>query len=1138
MPLLLKFHGALDEVLGSCSFVRFKPSGRTYAIDCGLAQRHEVDAEPAFPGNLPEGCQIGALDGVFITHAHGDHIGALIRWLEAGFTGKIYCTAETSRLTLIACQDQAENDFGDDSRRLKKVLTLLKEALERFIPCVPGVSLEVEPGLHVECFPTSHMFGCVAFRFSADKGEGAATSVLFTGDIGPVEWADETGSMSPARSQPPASDYVVAESTYGNSPSRADSARSCARRLEKLAQVLERGLCEGASSKVIFPAFSLQRSHDLLLDVCHLLLFHRARLGLRDGLIPRVYLDSGLARDFIREYLAFYEEGLGAQNPFINDSAAFLQSAGGTREAGLALLRSILGFEYKGVPALLWSPAAQGGLPMEVCWGAPPDGALGPYVVICGKGATNGARIVHYLRSHVSDPGATFVLTGFVPPKSPGFYLRQIDAAKGEEERTKIKLRLPAGLGPDEGPQEIRATSVKSSFDDISPYYSGHADAYSVCRYVLGEDGSAASGLKGVFLVHGDREAREGLSSILKEDARNTRDEELRVHLPRFGQGWFDCEADDWVQPVSVDIGLSLNVPSELPPEEIHQLISAQFGIGRWSVGPDGSRLLEVAASSAKSLTRIEIKPHNEGYSRLVAKTTYSEFRRLADLGPVFFKWREVINAIGLDKQDYFAGHKFVRNDTHLAEFDQACLPHCDQGGQRVTGFIVAGKRAFSSPTLRDLEQLLTPHVRLFVFDTPLVSEKLNRAIFIKDPLSRLTADSAFYVPVRFAQPALELPRVLDAASIEALLKLIESDRELIEARSIAVPACSASAVPPETVDIRSGAGDADAVPKPGRKHLTREAYEGIYPHQELQFVIEKVSRRRSTGEILYVLLRRAGALATGILHRSNFGQDGFAPKPGATITAFVSKVDPEERSLELTLIKPVTEAKTPLSRAEEFGRRTGCLTWAEMAKELCVSFDVLRGLVSDHFKKLADGPADIQASGIIPAGYELRVFESLSVEIEAGMRRARSTPPEDEGFTYRKMALELGRDWNVDHVLDAAGFFASKEHSQMVGRMVLDANPSRSEDALFPLDKKEEFYALCHSASANGWKSVADVMSSEARPDMPEHSGYSLTELSTAWSIPADQLAKLAKAAQVEFSEDKFIGREEALRLRSVLTA
>jgi hypothetical protein len=62
--------------------------------------------------------------------------------------------------------------------------------------------------------------------------------------------------------------------------------------------------------------------------------------------------------------------------------------------------------------------------------------------------------------------------------------------------------------------------------------------------------------------------------------------------------------------------------------------------------------------------------------------------------------------------------------------------------------------------------------------------------------------------------------------------------------------------------------------------------------------------------------------------------------------------------------------------------------------------------------------------------------------------------------------------------------------------------------------------------------------MSSAAKPDMPEHSGYSLTELSMAWSIPADQLAELAKGMRIELAEDKFIVREEALRLRSILPA
>lgn len=1127
MPLLLKFHGALDEVLGSCSFIRFKPSGSTYAIDCGLAQRPDPLAEPAVPANLPDDCRIENLDGLFLTHAHGDHVGALIQWLEAGFRGRIYCTAETCRLALVACEDQAANEFCDDARRLFLVRGLLKERLDRFVPCVPGVLLQVEPGLIVECFPTSHIFGAVAFRFSADSGESKSTSVLFSGDIGPVERSDETGSMTPARAQPPASDYVIAEATYGDRPPRDDGSRSCPRRLRELAQILERGLCEGTKSKMFFPSYSLQRSHDLFLDICHLLLFHRSKIGLRDSLVPRVYIDSGLARDFLREYLAFYEDGLLGGSAFINRDAAFVQSAGGASEAALGLLRSLLGMEAKGVPALVRSPGSRGGLPVEICWGQPPEGAPGPYVVICGKGATNGARIIHYLRHHLGDPDATFVLTGFVPGGSPGHDLKRLHAAKSAEERANLKVRLPRDDRTGSAPLVVQAHAVRSSFDDVSAYYSGHADRLSVCRYVLADDGSSAPSLKGVFLVHGDREARAGLSRTLREEAMGHRKDELKVHLPLPGQGWFDCDADDWAQPLSVEIGLSLNVPISVPAGELGELIKSQFGICSWSTGPDDEWLLAIEASSAASDTTITLKELNAEHVRLFAKTTYRGFRRLADLRPVFFRWREVINAIGLDKPDYFAGHKFIRTDTHYAEFERACLPHVDHGGQRIGGFIVAGKMAFTSEGLGDLETLLTPHVRLFVLESTYLCEKLNRLLF-NDPICRLTPRSAYYVPVRISKPALALPSELDAASLSVLLEAIESDRLLVESRSISVPGDS----------VRTSRQDSPGFKERPLAHSARsdvpqEDYEGIYPGQGLEFIVEKISRRKASGETLYVILRRIGTRATGILHRSNFSPEGFHAEEGATIRAYVMTADPCARSLELSLIEPARVAVSPESRAEEFGRRKGTMSWAEMAQELGVPFDILRGLVSDHFKKLADGPSDIARSGVIPAGYELQIFKSLTLEVEAGMSRERSRPPAEEGFTFRKMALQLGSAWNVGHVLAAAAFFSSIEHCKPVGLAVLGSNPSKAEDALFPLEVREAFYALCHSASANGWQNVTSIMASPLEADMPDHSAYALSELAEAWSVSVSDLIGSAARVGVRLSDDKFVGKADALKLR-----
>jgi len=1125
MSLLLKFHGALDEVLGSCSFIRHRASGRTYAIDCGRAHRREPGEEPALPANLPPDCRLGALDGLFITHAHDDHVGGLLRWLEEGFHGRIFCTAETGRLVLIACRDQAEHEYGDDAKRMQRLLT---QALERAVICAPGSVTEVEPGLRVECFPTSHTLGCVAFRFSARPGVGPACSVLFTADVGPVERTDETGSMMPARMRPPASDYVVAESTYGDRPPREPHSRSCARRLERLAQVLERGLCDGAESKVFFPAFAMQRSQDVYLDVCHLLLFHRARIGLREGVVPRVYVDSNLARDFTREYLAAYERGLGARDAFVNADAAILQSAASQEGGPLALLRALMGFERKNELGLIRSPATRGGARIEVCWGAPPAGAPGPYVVICGKGATTGGRIVRYMRDHLRDASATFVLTGYAPARSPGRLLKTIAAPVPGDQ-------APSGIELPEVDQIVPAGEVRAAVDDIAEFYSGHADGPSLCRYVLGSEREAAGSLKGVFLVHGDRDARSGMARRLREEAGPEGLKELAVHLPRSGQGWFDCAQDGWEVPPTVEIALSLNIPRSTLAEEVLQLMRAQFGAGEWTIGPGNEWVFEIQAALAGARTTLRLRDHNAEFHRLDATTCYRGFRRLADLRPVFFHWKEVVNALGLDKPDHFAGHKLVRNESHMREFESLLRACLDQSEQRLASFIVAGRNAFDAVTLRDLELLLTPHTRLFVFESCYLP-RVNAALF-RDPLRLLSARNAFYVPLRFSRPALSLPVEFDHAGLADLLRALDEDRRLAEARSIALPKTSVPASPPSAppgAESRQGQGATAALL---RRDIPEADYEGLEAGLPEDFVIQKVNRRKGGGEVLFVIVRRAGKRATGILHRSNFGSEGMTFEEGSTIRAHVVSVDPSQRSLIVTLIPPAAPIRPALKRAEDFGRRTGVISWSEMAQELGVSFEVLRGLVSDHFKRLADGPADIGPGDQVPAGQEMEVFTRLSAEAEAGQRRARSIAPPDEGFTFAKMALRLGPDWTVAHILDVAAFFESSQRARALGREVLDANPGREGDAIFPVGRKDEFYLLCHAAAGRGWKDVPSGPGSPAAYAVPAPAGYSIGELAAAWGLPARDLAERAVRIGIGLADDKFIAVKDALRLRDDLS-
>jgi metallo-beta-lactamase family protein len=105
MPLLLKFHGALTTVTGSCHFLKVKASGNIYAVDCGATQGEDDDEQLASPRNLPVDCYPDKLSGIILTHAHGDHISHLPRWFQAGFRGQIFCTRQTAKLTEIALID-------------------------------------------------------------------------------------------------------------------------------------------------------------------------------------------------------------------------------------------------------------------------------------------------------------------------------------------------------------------------------------------------------------------------------------------------------------------------------------------------------------------------------------------------------------------------------------------------------------------------------------------------------------------------------------------------------------------------------------------------------------------------------------------------------------------------------------------------------------------------------------------------------------------------------------------------------------------------------------------------------------------------------------------------------------------------
>ena len=93
----LAFHGAAKEVGRSC--IELQTQGDRYLLDAGIKFKEGGFAYPERIINLPD------IDGLFISHAHLDHTGALPFFEHYKIICPIYCTKLTYGITKILLKD-------------------------------------------------------------------------------------------------------------------------------------------------------------------------------------------------------------------------------------------------------------------------------------------------------------------------------------------------------------------------------------------------------------------------------------------------------------------------------------------------------------------------------------------------------------------------------------------------------------------------------------------------------------------------------------------------------------------------------------------------------------------------------------------------------------------------------------------------------------------------------------------------------------------------------------------------------------------------------------------------------------------------------------------------------------------------
>jgi len=373
----ITFLGAAGTVTGSKYLL--EADGARVLIDCGLFQGpkelRELNWKP-----LP--IAPSKIHALVLTHAHIDHTGYLPRLVCDGYAGPVYATPATEALTELLLLDAAKNQQGDASYANRKgfskhrpALPLfdvehVKPTMKRFRTVQRGEWFSAKKPIWARYHDTGHLLGSSMIEVEI-RGPGAMR-LLFSGDVGrygaPLYHDPE---------RPPACDYLVCESTYGDRDHPAGSA------LDHLAAVVQAAVKRGGV--LLVASFAVGRAQQLI---------YLLEVLMRRGRIPPlpIYLDSPMAVSGMTIYQYYAGEhdltdGLAGteDDPYQFDHLHLSRTTDESKQI---------------------------------------NSVGGPAVIIASSGMMIGGRILHHLKRRLPDERNTILLGGFMAEGTRGRILR------------------------------------------------------------------------------------------------------------------------------------------------------------------------------------------------------------------------------------------------------------------------------------------------------------------------------------------------------------------------------------------------------------------------------------------------------------------------------------------------------------------------------------------------------------------------------------------------------------------------------------------------------------------------------------------------------------------------------------------
>lgn len=416
----IAFHGAARTVTGSKHLLTLK-NGTKLLLDCGMFQGMGRDTDVL---NRDFGFNPADVDAMILSHAHIDHSGLIPKLVKDGFKGHIFCTDATKELAGLLLEDSAqiqESDAKYHNKGSKAQGKPLVQPLYTKTDAVASFGLfEARP--YKEWFPVidgvegmftdaGHIIGsaCVHVRVTEN---GKSTQLTFSGDVGRYR---DVILKSPDVF--PQSDYIIMESTYGNS--LHEDIHST---IDHFLEWIER-TCVQKKGKLIIPAFSLGRTQEVLYAFNQLSLENR---------LPKVdvFLDSPLSTsitEVVKNYPQYFNKTIqkllqSDDDPFHFEGLRYIDSV---EESKLLNYRN------------------------EPC------------VIISASGMAEAGRVKHHISNNVENSRNAILMTGYCEPASLGARLM---AGAKEVSIFGVQHEVHAEIG------QIKSMSAHGDYEDMSQW--------------------------------------------------------------------------------------------------------------------------------------------------------------------------------------------------------------------------------------------------------------------------------------------------------------------------------------------------------------------------------------------------------------------------------------------------------------------------------------------------------------------------------------------------------------------------------------------------------------------------------------------------------------------------------------------